>query len=360
LEDLLSFKVINLKSTLLMNGDNNQRIKKTISRRQFAGRSIVAALALGTAGIAGYSILQSEKTRIFLNYHRMGHCAPSVMQTLLDVNDIDDPELVRFAGAMAGGIAGPKMECGAFTAPLMFLGYQKGIPSDINEKLLIIRQAHSYFNEFDHNNGSTICTNIRHRSENGCWKAISGFYNSFMNSLENPVILPSETEESYILLLNAFADNGFHCSHSMLDMLKRDVVLNKELYAVSWPFAGGIALLNRTCGALASGVMALSSSLAKIESSYGRVARMNKLFKEDNSRAMDNGNNEFNRAINSGTELGTWFRKEFGATSCYDICGYNFSLKKDADSYLSGNCINKCRRITEKVAEKVKNITGLA
>lgn len=336
-----------------MNGNKDHKTKRTISRREFVGKSIIAVVALGTAGIAGYALLNEKKTRIYLNYHRMGHCAPSVMQSLLDINDTRNKELVRISGAMAGGIGGPKMECGALTVPLMFLGYQKGIPVDINEKLLILREAQTYYNEFYHNNGSTICTNIRDRHENGCWKAVSGFYSAFMNSRQNPLTLPAETEASYSLLLKAFNDNGFHCSHSVLNRLNSHIGLNKELYEVSWPFIGGIALLNRTCGALAAGVMALSSFEAKIENSYIRVARMNKMLKEDDDRAMNNETNDFNRVINSGTELGTWFRKEFGSTTCLEICGYNFSQKRDVENYLSGNCMSRCSLITEKVADKV-------
>ena len=343
----------NFMITTLMNGNKDNKTKRTISRREFAAKSIAAVIALGTAGITGYTLYNEKRTCVFLNYHRMGHCAPSVMQSLLDINNIRNKELVRISGAMAGGIGGPKMECGALTVPLMFLGYHAGIPADINEKLLIIREAQTYYNEFYHNNGSTICTNIRDRHENGCWKAVSGFYNAFMNSLKNTVTLPAETEESYSLLLKAFNDNGFHCSHSVLNRLNSHVDLNKELYEVSWPFIGGIALLNRTCGALAAGVMALSSSESKIENSYLRVARMNKMLKEDDDRALNDEINEFNRAINSGTELGTWFRKEFGSTTCLKICGYNFAQKRDVANYLSGNCMGRCSLITDKVADKV-------
>jgi C_GCAxxG_C_C family probable redox protein len=339
-----------------MAGNKDHRNKRIISRREFAGKSIVAVLALGAAGIAGYSVLNLKKTRIFLNYRSMGHCAPSVMKTLLDINNIKNPELVRIAGAMAGGIAGPKMECGALTAPLIFLGYYKGLPADINEELIIIRQAQSYFNEFKDYNGSTICYNIRSSDKDGCWKAVSGFYRIFMNNLQNPVTLPSETVESYSILLKAFKDNGFHCAQTVIKKLKGYIGYNKTLFDVSWPFIGGIALLNRTCGALAAGVMTLSSSVAKIENSYLRVARMNKMLKEDNDRAMNDEINGFNRAINSGTELGIWFRKEFGSTTCLDICGYDFSRIKDARNYLACNCMDKCSRITEKVAEKVISI----
>jgi C_GCAxxG_C_C family probable redox protein len=339
-----------------MNGNKDHKTKRTISRREFVGKGVIAVAALGTAGFAGFTLLNNKKTRVFLNYHRMGHCAPSVMQSLLDINNIENNDLVRISGAMAGGIGGSKMECGALTVPMMFLGFQKGVPADIKDKLMIIREAQTYYNEFFHSNGSTICTNIRDRRESGCWKAVSGFYSSFILSRQNPLTLPTENEESYSDILKAFNDSGFHCSHSVLNKLNSHIGLSKELYAVSWPFIGGIALLNRTCGALAVGVMALSSAEAKIENSYRRVARMNKMLKKDDDRAMNNETNEFNRAINSGTELGTWFRKEFGSTTCLEICGYNFSQKRDVANYLSNNCMGRCSLITDKVADKVESM----
>ena len=63
--------------------------------------------------------------------------------------------------------------------------------------------------------------------------------------------------------------------------------------------------------------------------------------------------NNFNRSIKYSEELGNWFRNEFGSTTCYDICGYNFSRKKDAEKYLNGGSINHCVKIAERVAQKV-------
>jgi C_GCAxxG_C_C family probable redox protein len=340
-------------SKTLMNVDKNQGFNRNISRREFAGKSIIAAIAMATAGISSYAVFRDKRAGIFLNYHRMGHCAPAVMQTLLDINDLSDLEPVIFSSGMAGGIGGPEMECGALTAPLMFLGYKNGIPADNEGKIIIIRQAQSYINNFNRFNGSTICNNIRNRNENGCRKAVYGFHRAFRDALQDPLTLQRETEESYSLLLSAFADNEFHCSHSLLNRLDQPLRPGKKLYDASWPFLGGIALLNRTCGVLAAGVMVLSYSKASIESSFGRVAVMNKMLKENDPRAMNNEVNEFNMAINAGAELGLWFRKEFGSTTCRGIWGYDFSKKQDVSKYLSGNCLGHCNIITDKVAGKI-------
>jgi len=335
-------------------GDKQKHIKDTLSRREFTGRSLIALIGFGVTGIAGYKMLQSTRAKALLNYYSIGHCAPSVMQTLLEINDINSPDLVQFAGAMAGGIAGPAMECGAFTAPMMFLGHMKRIPSGINEKLMVIRQGQSFYTQFNQSNGSTICSIIRSRkNEDGCRKAVYGSFNELRHGIEHPLTLSSETEESYSLIINTFENAGFHCSHNVLNRLKNHVSLKTGLYEVSWPFIGGVTMLNRTCCSLAAGVMVLSSFLAKKENSFIRVAKMNRMLKENDNTAMNNEINGFNKSINSGRELGIWFRKEFGSTSCFDICGYNFSKYQDAKKYISEGCMSKCDHITEKVAEKV-------
>ena len=115
-------------------------------------------------------------------------------------------------------------------------------------------------------------------------------------------------------------------------------------------------MLNRTCGALTAGVLALSSLTAKIENSYSRVARMNRLLKEGSNVAMDENINNFNRSINLGDELGRWFSGEFGHTSCFDIWGYDFSRPNDSENFVSHQCLKQCEYITKKVAEKVNNM----
>lgn len=80
---------------------------------------------------------------------------------------------------------------------------------------------------------------------------------------------------------------------------------------------------------------------------------MNRLLKHDDNEAMNEEINNFNRAINYSEELGSWFRNEFGSTSCYDICRFNFSDRKDVESYISGKCSLQCAYIANKVAQKV-------
>ena len=261
--------------------DDNHMANRTISRRDFTKKSILAIAALGAVSITGYGVFNAKKIRTLNNFLRMGHCAPSVMQTLLEINDIPNSSLVKYSGAMSGGIAGPGMECGALTAPLMFLGVQKDVMTGSSEKLDIITRAQSYINEFTTFNGSCICGNIRRGNMPACKKSVCNFHKLFLKAVTDPAPLSAEPEEAYALLLKAFDNNNFHCSHHVLNNLDSNYQITKELLNSSWVFIGGIALLNRTCGALAAGVMALSSRTAKIENSYSRVARMNRLLRDE-------------------------------------------------------------------------------
>jgi C_GCAxxG_C_C family probable redox protein len=137
------------------------RKKGSLSRRDFIKKSALAIVATSTAGLIGYGFFNKKKLRTINNVRRMGHCAPSIMQTLLDINDVQNPNMVIYAGAMAGGIAGSSMECGALTAPLMFIGFQNNNLASISGKIDVICKAQSYVNKFTAFNGSTICSRIR-------------------------------------------------------------------------------------------------------------------------------------------------------------------------------------------------------
>jgi len=332
---------------------HDNKSKGSFSRREFTRKSILAVAGFGTAGLIGYGVFNRKKLRTVNNMLRMGHCAPAIMQTLLEINGIQNNNMVLYAGAMAGGIAGSDMECGGLTAPLMFLGFQNTNFDDISNKLDLIRKAQSYVDEFNISNDSLICSRIRNKGMPACRRTVYNFNKTFSKAIANPEEIFDEREESYSLMLKAFENNKFHCAQSVLNSLNSDFQVTEELLDSSWLFIGGIAMLNRTCGALTAGVMALSSATAKIENSYSRVARMNRLLRDESNEAMNEEINNFNLSINRGEELGRWFRDEFGHTACNDIWGYNFSKIKDAENYISGQCMKQCEYIAGKVVQKV-------
>src|SRR5512139_585608 len=61
------------------------------------------------------------------NLIRMGHCAPTVMQTLLDVSGEQKQWLVKLIAGMPGGIGNTGYECGALTSPLVLMGLRYGL-----------------------------------------------------------------------------------------------------------------------------------------------------------------------------------------------------------------------------------------
>jgi Putative redox-active protein (C_GCAxxG_C_C) len=56
------------------------------------------------------------------NLLRMGHCAPTVMQTMLDTSDANSTWLVTMTAGLPGGIGNTGGECGGLTAPLILMG----------------------------------------------------------------------------------------------------------------------------------------------------------------------------------------------------------------------------------------------
>ncbi len=62
------------------------------------------------------------RARSLDNLLRMGHCAPAVMQTVLDINHTEQAGLVKLMAGMPGGIGSTGFECGGITSPLVILG----------------------------------------------------------------------------------------------------------------------------------------------------------------------------------------------------------------------------------------------
>lgn len=56
------------------------------------------------------------RRRSMANLLRMGHSAPTVMQTLLDVSETEAEWLVRLTAGLPGGIGNTGAECGGVTA----------------------------------------------------------------------------------------------------------------------------------------------------------------------------------------------------------------------------------------------------
>ena len=76
---------------------------------------------------SGAETARRLRNRSLANLLRIGHCAPSVMQTLLEVSETDAPWLVKLTAGLPGGIGNTGGECGGVTAPLVLLGLRHGL-----------------------------------------------------------------------------------------------------------------------------------------------------------------------------------------------------------------------------------------
>jgi len=80
----------------------------------------------------------------FANLLRMGHCAPTVMKTILDITSTEKEWLVRLSAGMPGGIGNTGFECGGITSPLVVMGTQLGLRQDDRDLPVIFDRGHAY------------------------------------------------------------------------------------------------------------------------------------------------------------------------------------------------------------------------
>src|SRR5512142_1716814 len=87
----------------------------------------------------------SYRGRAFANVMRMGHCAPTVMQTILDISSTEKEWLVRLSAGMPGGIGNTGFECGGVTSPLVLLGLRHGLRESQEGLPRIFDLGHRYY-----------------------------------------------------------------------------------------------------------------------------------------------------------------------------------------------------------------------
>ena len=86
--------------------------------------------------------------RSLSNLLRMGHCAPSVMQTLLDASDEESTWLVILTAGLPGGIGNTGGECGGLTAPLVLLGLNDGRHAVVDGLPVVVVKGHDFLHRF--------------------------------------------------------------------------------------------------------------------------------------------------------------------------------------------------------------------
>jgi C_GCAxxG_C_C family probable redox protein len=290
------------------------------------------------------------------NLLRMGHCAPAVMQSVLEINREEQDGLVKLMAAMPGGIGNSGHECGGITSPLVVLGLDHGLGEEQDGLPLIFDQGHAFFQRFFEVNAASTCREIQNpRFPVRCIHAVRHSPELLAESLasRDRSAIPADRRKAYACLYAHMQQKSFHCAGEVFQQLGYTRENDAQLLDAASAFMGGTLFKGLTCGAYTAGVMAIGMKLGEIENSYLRVIHMLALM-VGGGNAFGDDINKFNRALNVGHRLAKWFRSQFGSTQCRAVTGCDFSCMAGVDSYMTGGGLAKCRRIARRVAEQVK------
>lgn len=291
------------------------------------------------------------------NLIRMGHCAPTVMQTLLDISGTQKDWLVKLSAGMPGGIGNTGFECGALTSPLVMMGLRYGLHTMDRDLPVIFDRGHALCRHFLACHNTLMCRQIRKddRFPKRCIRPVLLSPQLVEASIGNNDrdVIPPATREAYSRIYSHWVEEHFHCAQTVLDRLGYSAPQHAELFNATSAFVGGTLLRGMTCSAFAAGVMVVGLQAGEIENSPPRVIRL--LHRMTfGGNAFDEKINKFNRSMNTGYRLSKWFVKEFGSTQCQAITGSEFSNMADVERYITNNTVTRCRLIAEKVSEKVR------
>jgi C_GCAxxG_C_C family probable redox protein len=312
----------------------------------------------------GSPILSNRTKRMYRrrglsNLLKMGHCAPAVMQTLLDLENRKEEWLVRMTAGLPGGIGNTGYECGGITSPLIQLGLEYGLSAKHDGLPTVIYAGHNYLQRFQKCNNSLLCQDIlgNRRVPLPCIKVARHAPELFKQTdcIDYTEAITGETREAFHLLYSHLSANSFHCAHAVLDKLGDTVPITGELLDGNSVFIGGTAFKGLTCSAFTAGLMTVGLKLGEIENSNLRVFRMLATMIAGGNALADNMN-KFNRLLNIGYRMSKWFKKEFGSTLCREITQCDFSSLRDVQHYIENGSLTTCKIIAEKVARQAEMI----
>jgi len=303
------------------------------------------------------------RSRSLRNLFKMGHCAPAVMKTILDICGSEDEWPVKAAAGLPGGIGDTGFECGGITSPLLFLGLRHGLRDPQKGLPLVFFKGHDYFQKFVDRNGTPLCSEIRGDNFRltHCIKAVctSPEITASASSSDDAGAIAGEKLDAYALLYSHMEARGFHCFHQVLQNLAPIIPISQELLDATSGYLGGTLFKGMTCSAYTAGVVALGLKMAEIEDSLPRVVRMIVLMKTGRDAFADHLN-KFNKIMNLGNGLAEWFTAEFGDTQCRAITKCDFSSLEAVKRYIETDALTRCRDIAKRVADKVLSLSSAA
>lgn len=302
------------------------------------------------------------RRRSVSNLLRMGHCAPTVMQTMLDASDTDAKWLVLLMAGLPGGIGNTGSECGGLTAPLVQIGLRHGRDETDDGLPLVVEKGHELLQRFTARSGTTQCREILGDARVplrciGVVREAPAMCAQCLAAQTGCAIAP-DARRAYRELYEHWQQQGFHCADAVfaeLDTADTPAELTDAVTA----FMGGTVFTGMTCSALTAGVMALGLALGEIEDSRLRVARMIALMAVGGNAIADDVN-AFNRVVNLGHDLARWFEAEFGSTQCRALTGCDFATTQGVHAYIEHDGTSQCARIARLVAERVTEMIATA
>ena len=104
---------------------------------------------------------RAYRNRSIGNLLRMGHCAPTVMQTVLDSAHTEQEWLVKLTAGMPGGIGNTGCECGGFTSSLALLGVRHGLAGVDEDLPAVFDKGHALCRHFRECHKTMVCKEIR-------------------------------------------------------------------------------------------------------------------------------------------------------------------------------------------------------
>jgi C_GCAxxG_C_C family probable redox protein len=289
----------------------------------------------------------------------MGHCAPTIMQTVLDASQVEAHWLVKMTAGLPGGIGNTGHECGAITAPLILLGLRhardpldRGVP-------VVVCKGQNLLRRFAECEGTTLCHAIRGRSRVPlrCVGVVRRGPEQYARTLARDCsdAISGERRDAYGRLHAHFVEKGFHCAQAVIGDVAPLIPVGQALLDGVSGFMGGTAFAGMTCSAFAAGVMAMGVAVGTIENSHLRVLRMIARMAAGGDAFADDVN-AFNRIMNLGHRLSERFTAEFGSTQCRAITEADFSTAAGVRHFVDSDGTAKCAVIAQTVARHVREM----
>jgi C_GCAxxG_C_C family probable redox protein len=254
------------------------------------------------------------RKRSVANLLRMGHCAPSVMQTVVDASASEATWLVKLTAGLPGGIGNTHGECGGLTAPLVVVGLRHGRDEMADGLPVAVEKGHDLLQRFEAAHDTTQCGAILGDARLplrcvGVVRQAPSMCAQCLAARSGADVLPPPTRAAYQKLYAHWHERGFHCADAVFDELDGAAAAPVELRDATTAFMGGTLFTGMTCSALTAGVMALGSTLG-----------------------------------------------EFGSTQCRALTGCDFASMADVREYIATDGTTRCTGIAQRVASRVADL----